>query len=66
MEKEIRIIKTYKDDDISVRIEKRPSETSVTIIRDSLTEGTGIISLSKREALQLVTILHIANEEGDI
>lgn len=62
MEKEKRITTTYKDDDIIVIIENTYyMSTYVHILGE-----TKSLSLTRQQALKLLTILSTANEEAEI
>ena len=68
MEKEKTLTITYKDDDIVVEINKQYYilPTFVHIYTESSTGKTNRFSLTKSQALRLLTILSIANEEAEI
>lgn len=67
MEKEKCLTVTYKDDDITVVIDKLYyMPTIVHIHREPANGGTKSLSLTQAQALKLLTILSTANEEAEI
>lgn len=67
MEKTKTVTTIYKEEDVIVEIDKNSyGQTFVHISNESATGKINRLSLTQNEAVQLVTILHIANEEGEI